>query len=394
MLVLYKNDQFQFSENLKGSALQFQMQKVAFKLQMDVLGTSEAKNLWLVNGSIVNLDPQQIVSLSSHPRVHRIVPLNRWGKLLESVEKSKKYTYGMTKIKIPELSDLFPELSGHGVKVGIIDTGLDPQHPDLKGKLVLFKDYISGNTKPYDNNGHGTHVAGTIAGSSFSGTQIGAALDVRLYIAKTFSMFGNSKDEDLLLALQWLADPDGDPLTDDGVQVINGSWNVASNTPIMNPEDEPFCRAILNLEKMGIISVFAAGNDGPALSTIGVPGACPEAVTVAASDSEDQIAKMSSRGPVIWKGISLDKPNVAAPGVRIYSAAPDRDYKTKTGTSMAAPHVVGALALLIQSKPEASVSELKTAFYEGADDLGAPGFDSESGHGRVNVLRSFVAIPR
>lgn len=301
-----------------------------------------------------------------------------------------KYTYGLKKVNYPLAVTKFPELSGTGVIVGILDTGIDANHPDLKGKVAAFKNYInSSSTVPTDDNGHGSHVAGTIAGGNKSGTVIGFAPNVKLVIGKVFSKYGSSVDADMLKSMQWMADPDGNPATADYPKVINSSWNLDDgNMKIQNPDHEPFCIAINQLLELGTLSVFSAGNDGPSKDSIKIPGSCPNAITVASTDESDIIANTSSRGPSVWKAVSVAKPNLAAPGVDIYSVEPGNSYKYRSGTSMATPHVTGAVALLIQANPTKSTEEIRQLLYQGTFDLGVSGFDESFGFGRLDILRS------
>lgn len=237
-----------------------------------------------MNGTMILLSEDEKLNLLQSSNVKKIIPLNRSGKISfppdDNIERDFRslggYTYGLEKMNLPKVNSNFPDIQGQGVRVGIIDTGIDPQHPDLRGKTLSFRDFVSGKTFPYDNHGHGTHVAGCIAGGKASGKQIGIAPQAHLIVAKTFSKFGGFKEEDLLLALQWMADPDGNPETQDAAHVVSGSWNVDGNTKELLVKEESFCVAIDNLYKLGIYSVFSAGNDGPDKSTIKIPGASPK----------------------------------------------------------------------------------------------------------------------
>ncbi len=188
--------------------------------------------------------------------------------------------------------------------------------------------------------------------------------------------------------MQWMADPDGDPATADFAQVVSNSWDSTTDTTKISPEESVFCVAVKNLLNLGIIPVVAAGNDGPGAGTIQVPAACPGAVAVAASNEADGIADFSSRGPVKWKNMSLAKPDVSAPGEDIESAAPGGGYATKSGTSMATPHVSGAVALLLQARPGADPATIRRILLDTAKDIAATGPDDESGAGLIDVDRA------
>ena len=113
--------------------------------------------------------------------------------------------------------------------------------------------------------------------------------------------------------MQWIADPDQNPNTDDSADILSCSWTIDAILKNEDPTEEPFCLAVDQLQKLGIYAVFAAGNDGPAASTILAPSACTNAITVAATDNQDKIADFSSKGPIKWKTITTRKPDIAAP---------------------------------------------------------------------------------
>src|SRR5690606_11996836 len=126
--------------------------------------------------------------------------------------------WGLKHIGIEKLRKEFPTITGKNIRVGIIDTGIQSRHPELKDKLEVFKDFINRMELPYDDHGHGTHVAGTIAGN-----EVGLAPGSRLIVAKGLAGDGSATDADLLSAMQWMFDPDGDPKTPDQPQVVSNS---------------------------------------------------------------------------------------------------------------------------------------------------------------------------
>lgn len=358
------------------------------------------KSLWLIQSSVAKLTDQEILHVQSLSEVQsvrrarkaRIVPTI----LSARIKASDSYTYGLKKVKVPELRLAQPNLLGQGAIVGIIDTGIDANHPDLKGKLNQFRNFVSPqNTRPLDDHGHGSHVAGTIAGGVASGQAIGLAPEAKLVVAKGFTADGDSEDAHLLLALQWMADPDGNPATNDQPQVISNSWEVDGRFSELNPDDEPFCLAIENLASLNITAVFAAGNSGwSGANTIQLPAACPRSLSVGSTDSRDQLASSSSRGPTKWKNILLMKPELSAPGVEVYSVNTGGGYTTMSGTSMATPHVAGAMALLVQANPTASVETLRELLLSTTLDLGEKGQDAKFGFGRLDIFQAVkVSVP-
>lgn len=356
------------------------------------LAQAERKTLWLLHGTIASLTKSQLREALGAKAISSLYFLGRVAHLpppspLQALERTTTFTWGWNLLGLPQLRQAHPLALGTGVRLGLIDTGIDPTHTDLKGRTLRFRNFLQPDESPFDDNGHGTHVAGTIVGGAASSINIGIAPQAGLVVAKAFSARGSAQDADLLLALQWMADPDGDPLTADGVRVINNSWNFSDAYGNKEPEDEPFCLAIEKLHGLGILSVFSAGNSGPGSGSVEIPGACPYALTVGASDENDSVAGFSSRGPVRWRKTSLAKPEIVAPGVKVLSAAPGM-FATLSGTSMAAPHVTGALALLAQAHPNMGPSELRKEILRHTKDIGPKGPDAESGFGRLD-LHSF-----
>lgn len=195
-----------------------------------------------------------------------------------------------------------------------------------------------------------------------------------------------------------MLDPDGDPNTDDGADVVNNSWGtIVSTSPTMIPEWRDVINAWIAAK---IFPAFAIGNQGPNPRTTSSPGDYPMAFGVGATDINDRIADFSSRGPVFWEGIGdIIKPDVSAPGVDVLSSVPGGGYERWDGTSMACPHVAGTVALMIslaiknRRYDEIDVDFLKQALEGTAVDLGAPGKDNDYGSGRIDALEALRKIP-
>ncbi len=213
-------------------------------------------------------------------------------------------------------------------------------------------------------------------------------------VAKVFSSLGGANDSDILKAMQWIADPDGNPSTNDNPSIVSNSWGGDIPSPDKDPKDDLFCQALDAWVKLGMLPVFANGNEGPGEKTVSLPGGCPTALAVGATDSNDEIANFSSRGPADWKIGSFIKPDVSAPGVGIVSAKPGGKYKKMSGTSMATPHVAGLAALVYQVNPNITVENAKKVIAAGAKDLGDTGFDNEYGWGRVSAANSIKLLFR
>jgi subtilisin family serine protease len=282
---------------------------------------------------------------------------------------------------------------GTGVKVAVLDTGFDAAHPDLAGKVVASQSFIPGETVA-DGHGHGTHVAATIAGTGAAeaGLRKGVAPGADLVIGKVLSNSGSGPITRVMDGMEWAA-------IDQDADVINMSLG---SDP--TPGTDPVSRMVNQLTRdTGALFVISAGNGGPGAHTIGAPGAADSALTVAAVDKAELLAGFSSRGPRV--GDEALKPDITAPGVGIVAAraagtslgnAVNDLYTSLNGTSMSAPHVAGAAAILAQRRPEWTATQLKPALMSTSTHGGHTVY--EQGAGRVDVARAvaqdvFAATP-
>lgn len=355
------------------------------------------KTLWLTNTCAFYASFRQIVEVMKiysddlvavYPNLTASV-----GPLVPSaVKTAEPFTYGLNKLRMPQVWEKNKNLVGTNVKVGILDTGIDAAHPDLAGKTISFKDFINNKPAPYDDHSHGTHVAGTISGGAKSGTAIGVAPGVKLIVGKVFSAQGSGSTAKILEAMQWVADPDGNAQTNDAPALVSNSWGGGTPSAGVDPKDEPYCRAVDGWVKLGILPVFAAGNSGPRPQTVNLPGGCPNAFTVGATDDQDAIANFSSRGPAVWKTGSMIKPTVSAPGVAVLSSVPGGQYKAFSGTSMATPHTAGLAALVYQTNANANVEAVSKLLTTGSVDLGEKGNDNIFGFGRIDAMNTLKMI--
>jgi subtilisin family serine protease len=272
-------------------------------------------------------------------------------------------------------------ITGSGIVVAIVDTGIDYTHPDLGGcigpacKVIAGYDFVNNDADPQDDHGHGTHCAGIVAAN---GTLHGVAPDARLMAAKVLNSSGSGTWSWIIAGMEWATDPDGNPATDDGADVISMSLG-GSGSP-----DDPISQAVDNAVTAGVVVVVAAGNSGSSYESVQSPGLARKALTVGATDNYDQLAYFSSRGPV--PGTFQIKPEVTAPGVSIYSTYLNGAYASMSGTSMATPHVAGAAALLRQRYPAADPEWIKNALMQKTVDLGLNIF--AQGSGRIDVYAS------
>lgn len=261
-------------------------------------------------------------------------------------------------------------ITGKGVLVGDVDTGIDYNDPTLGGgfgsafRVIGGYDFANNDNDPMDDHGHGTHVAGII-GANGGDTLRGVAPDVKFIAAKVLDASGSGWTSDVIAGIEYCLDPDNNPETNDGVNIINMSLGGAPYPG--NPLDS----AVDNANKVGVLSVVAAGNNshGPEWwGTIGSPGTSETALTVGACDSTFNIAWFSSAGPDPLH--SAVKPEVVAPGVNILSTILNNQTASWSGTSMATPHVTGVVALLKQEHPSWTPEELKAAVVNTAHSVG------------------------
>ncbi|MCE7005874.1 S8 family serine peptidase [Kibdelosporangium philippinense] len=264
-----------------------------------------------------------------------------------------------------------------GVKVAVLDTGYDANHPDLKSKVDVAENFTDEDNR--DNVGHGTHVASTIAGTgaASNGRYAGVAPGARLLIGKVLGQYGGREDW-IINGMQWAVD--------NGAKVVNMSLGggVSDGTDLMSQ--------VVNELSEKALFVIAAGNSG-APETVGSPGSADRALTVANVTKSDELSVTSSQGPRV--GDFGLKPEISAPGTDIVAARAEgtyvpfsinENYTKISGTSMATPHVAGAAAILAGQHPQWTGGQLKSALISSAKRL--PGIDTfAQGAGRLDIAR-------
>ncbi|MFF9350025.1 S8 family serine peptidase [Streptomyces sp. NPDC014734] len=266
---------------------------------------------------------------------------------------------------------------GKGAKVAVLDTGIDADHPDVKDRVLESKSFVPGEEVD-DKNGHGTHVASTIAGSGAAsqGTNKGVAPGADLIVGKVLGDEGSGADSGIIEAMEWARA--------EGADVVSMSLG----SPVPDDGSDPMSQAVDALSADGgPLFVIAAGNAYGA-GTIGSPGSAEKALTVAAVDKRDNRADFSSMGPLV-RSYGL-KPDLSAPGVDINAAASqsvpgiEGMYQSMSGTSMATPHVAGAAAILKQRHPDWSGQRIKDALMSSSKRL--PDYTPyQQGTGRLDV---------
>ncbi|GGW96229.1 hypothetical protein GCM10010297_17630 [Streptomyces malachitofuscus] len=260
-------------------------------------------------------------------------------------------------------------LTGDGVKVAVLDTGVDTDHPDLAGRLEAATSFVPGETVE-DVHGHGTHCAGTVAGpvSPQQGPRYGVAPEARILAAKVLSNAGKGPDGQILAGMAWAVSH--------GARVISMSLGARVRPGEIFPQT--YETLAVRALALGTLIVAAAGNDSRRpvrTEPVNRPANCPSILSVAALDNALTPPYFSNTA-VNGQGGEI---NIAAPGWQVRSAAPGGGYQVMSGTSMATPHVAGVVALLSQAHTDASAADLSAALIAGAFPLGQPAVDVGAG---------------
>lgn len=275
-------------------------------------------------------------------------------------------------------------LTGRGVTVAVVDTGIYP-HSDLEGRIRAFTDFVNQRIEPYDDNGHGTHCAGDVAGNgaASSGKYRGPAPEAELIGVKVLDKMGSGTLETVIQGIDWCIQFNEEH-PDRPIDIISMSLG-SEALSYENEQEDPVVKAVNAAWDAGIVVCVAAGNSGPDAKTIASPGVSGKVITVGALDDrdtvnrdDDDVASYSSRGPTIYGKV---KPDLLAPGTDIVSlrspgsfldklqksSRVGTDYMTMSGTSMATPICAGIAALILEHVPDASPDEVKRLLMEGAD---------------------------
>jgi subtilisin len=271
---------------------------------------------------------------------------------------------GVAQIKAPAA---WGNSQGKGIRVGVVDTGIDFNHPDLKSNYVGGASFVPGVPTPMDDAGHGTHCAGTIAAVINGAGVVGVAPRASLYAAKVLDKNGSGQFSWVIAGIDWCIQHN--------MHIVSMSLGAPSAPAAL----KTVCDAAWT---KGLLLVAAAGNAQqqvpvpPAASNVGFPAKYKNVIAVSAIDSANVIAAFSSRGPEV---------DITAPGVNVLSTIPGGGYGTMSGTSMACPHVSGAAALTWGAHRFSKNEDIWNLLASTADNLGVPGWDLLYGYGRVNA---------
>lgn len=342
-----------------------------------------------IQGFSARLTPAQIRQLQSLPEVKAIEANERVYAFLDSATYWSGASLARRDFWLSGDRDGNPRAYTTGdVVIAIIDTGIDPHHLDLEGKVIGWADMVSGQPEPYDDNGHGTHVAGIAAGAGRANPALkGVAPGAALVGVKVLSAEGSGTLDWVISGVEWvIANKERY-----NIQVLNMSLGTRSCSDGLDALSQAVNAAV----EAGIVAVVAAGNRGPDNCTVGSPAAAERAITVAAMRDIEvggwTLAPWSSRGPTLD---GRKKPDIAAPGSRITAPmAGTRDrYVTYTGTSMASPMVAGTVALMLSARRDLSPAQVKQILMDTAQDWGLPGKDVDYGAGKLNAYRAVQRV--
>jgi len=371
----------------------------------------EYESFYIVNLVYVKASAVVIEQLSRRADVKVIMPNEKIElDLPEATTTADDITplaveWGISKINAPAVWDL--GVNGTGVVVGIIDTGVAWQHEALIEKwrgynpaapgnpnaVYNWFDPVYGTSLPVDIKGHGTHVTGTVVGSTGT-NQIGVAPGAQWIAANVFQEGPDGKpraySNNIIAAAQFMLAPTDasgqNPRPELAPDIINNSWGGGSG---LNEWFRPLVQA---WRSAGILPVFAAGNTGPGAGTVSSVSAYPESFAVAAINSSNTLADFSSRGPGPYPGIL--KPDISAPGVAIRSSVPG-GYATSQGTSMAAPHICGAAALVLSANPDLSAEQLEQILKDTAVPLSDAKYPDTPNYGYgYGLVDALAAVQR
>ncbi|MEO0152287.1 MAG: S8 family peptidase [candidate division WOR-3 bacterium] len=368
---------------------------------LKTLNVEKIKQFWVINAIYVKIKVKDLEKLKDRAEIDKIYYAKDNFYIISNFENESKIlldtpTYGIKLIKADSVWIKY-NIKGRGVIIGSIDTGVDTSHPALKGKILSYwLDAINYQNYPYDDHNHGTHTIGTMVADS----NVGVAPGAKVIACKAFNKYGAGDSYSILSCIEFFSELKAIYGID--IRIINNSWG-------KKPGNDPWLwNAIWNgWRANNIIPVFAAGNSGPNSSTIYSPGDYPMVITVGAVDFNDTVVNFSSRGPApnnppyndtsYWSRSDWNyiKPDIMAPGYKIYSTIRNGLYADGYGTSMASPHVAGTIALMLEKNPNLSYYQIYQILTDIANDRNCNEVNwpnNNCGWGRINALKAIENI--
>jgi subtilisin family serine protease len=351
---------------------------------------------WLVNGFVSTATATVVERLRERDDVVAVIenfevslpePISPTSD--EILEETGDITWGIEMMKVKDVWD--KGYRGDGIRIAHLDTGVEPSHPDLVGKIVEWRSFDQfGHELPgtpiFDSHLHGTHTAGTLVGGNISGMSIGVAPNARLVSAQVLP-YGRGTLAQIIFGAQWAVRQ--------GVQVLNMSLGGIGY-------EQAYELIVPNIFNYGVLPVVAIGNEG--FGVTGSPGNMRLSCGVGAVNRQDQVADFSGGGSFDWyengNPIRFTKPDLCAPGISIFSAIPPAygaSYSRLSGTSMATPYVTGVVALLRQARRDVSLHDLLTVIYDTCrHPYGSGRHDNRYGRGIIQAdqaLNRVLSLP-
>lgn len=404
------------TEVAKRSTIVNELRATAKETQANVLSyleneknAKDIKSFYIVNGLAVTATKEVMEKLASFPEVESI-NLNEVRNELHTDTATEEQVlnaieWGVDRVGAPATWNL--GIDGAGVVVANIDTGVQWDHPALMEKYRGYNAATGevdhtfswfdphGSSTPVDVDGHGTHTMGTMVGADPSGNnQVGVAPGAQWIAARAFGPLG-ATDAIFLEIAEWMlapTDEEGNPHPEMAPDVINNSWGST-----VAGLDEWYRPAVAAWRNAGIVPIFSAGNvrdtnpGGP--GSVSSPGNYPEAIAVGATDINDALASFSLQGP---SPTGEMKPEVSAPGVGVRSSMPGSSYGGNSGTSMSAPHVAGAAALILQADSSLTVDQVEQILKDTATPRTNAQYPTAPnngfGHGIINVFDAVSSV--
>ena len=358
-------------------------------------GASDIQSLWIINGIALQAKPALIRKLAKRPE---IVEIRLDAPMLLGVDSGTASGASQWNISMLGTDAVWAQgYRGQGVVIASMDSGVDFNHAELagnwRGGTNSWFDPHGQHSLPYDANGHGTQTMGIMAGRNLGATAMGMAPDAQWIAVKIFDDSGFARMSDIHAGYQWLLDPDNDPNSDDAPDIVNNSWGFAET---LNSCQTEFETDIQTLRLLGVSMVFSAGNQGGGSSSIS-PANNSGAFAVGAVDQSGLITSFSNQGPSACDQSKV-YPGAVAPGYLVSTADltfgglfPEATMLV-SGTSFAAPHVSGTMALLMSSDPALTPDEMEAAITHSSIDQGDVGEDNVYGSGLVNVAAALAAL--
>ncbi|UJF33637.1 S8 family peptidase [Paenibacillus hexagrammi] len=329
------------------------------------LAIIQAFSCVLPSASVLKQFPQvKEIEEDTRITVHQVASKRTTGRRSNISMGSQVIPWGVDQVGAP---DVWSRSTGQRIRIGVIDTGIDYNHPDLRNSIARGVNLLNRNLLPFDDNGHGTHIAGTIAAASRHNGIIGVAPRAIIHPVKAFDYNGSAYVSDIIAAIDWCVHNELD--------IINMSFG-------MKTYNRSLEYAVLNAYYRGTIIIASTGNDGKR-KTIDYPARFPQVVAVGATTRTQKIAPFSNRGKQI---------DVYAPGERIYSAWLHGKYNELSGTSMATAHVSGVVALMLAVKPTLRPQQIKNILRRSSISLSKRASSAGAQPGQINARRVLSAL--